>query len=61
MNICILGGGNIGTVLLGDLAARKKYTVNLFTRKPEIWSREMWDKYNESNIDFVFAKNMYIG
>lgn len=31
MNICILGGGNIGTVLLGDLAARKKYTVNLFT------------------------------
>lgn len=41
MNICILGGGNIGTVLLGDLAARKKYTVNLFTRKPEIWSREI--------------------
>lgn len=23
MNICVLGGGNIGTVLLGDLAARK--------------------------------------
>lgn len=29
MNICILGGGNIGTVLLGNLAARKKYIVNV--------------------------------
>ncbi len=27
--------------MLGDLAARKKYTVNLFTRKPEIWSGEI--------------------
>ncbi len=41
MNICILGGGNIGTVLLGDIAARKKYHVTLFTRKPERWSQEI--------------------
>ena len=36
-NICICGGGNLGTVIAGVAAARG-YTVNLLTRHPERWS-----------------------
>ncbi|WP_461810829.1 NAD/NADP octopine/nopaline dehydrogenase family protein [Faecalimonas sp.] len=39
MNICILGGGNIGTVLLADIAAKKQHTVNLYTGRPECWEK----------------------
>lgn len=41
MNICILGGGNIGTVLLGDIGAREEYQVSLFTSKPDAWNKEI--------------------
>lgn len=40
MNVCVVGGGNIGTVLLGDIAFRN-HTVNLLTGKPEKWSYEI--------------------
>lgn len=38
MNICICGGGNLGHVVTGYLAAKKEYDVNLLTRHPERWS-----------------------
>ena len=55
MNICILGGGNIGTVLLGDIGSRKEYQVSLFTRKPESWSHqiEVIDVENRKTINGV--------
>lgn len=40
MEICIVGGGNIGTAMAVDLAA-KNHAVNVFTSKPERWAQEI--------------------
>lgn len=41
MNICICGGGNLGHVVAGFVAAQGKYDVCLLTRQPERWSQEL--------------------
>ena len=41
MKICICGGGNLGHVVAGFVAAQKKYEVCLLTRHPEHWSQEL--------------------
>lgn len=40
-NICICGGGNLGQVIAGYIAAKKDVKVNVLTRKPGCWNREM--------------------
>lgn len=40
MKICIVGGGNVGTVLAGFVASRG-YGVNVLTDHPESWSSEV--------------------
>lgn len=40
-NICICGGGNLGQVIAGYIAAKKDVKVNVLTRKPERWNKEM--------------------
>lgn len=40
-NICICGGGNLGQVIAGYIAAKKAVKVNVLTRKPELWRQEM--------------------
>ena len=40
MRVCVIGGGNIGSVLEGDMAFRG-YEVDLLTGKPESWSHEI--------------------
>ncbi len=40
-NICICGGGNLGQVIAGYIAATKNVKVNVLTRKPERWKPEM--------------------
>jgi hypothetical protein len=37
MNICILGGGNIGTLILGDIGAKTGVSVRLLTSRPDEW------------------------
>ena len=37
MNITVIGGGNIGTVLLGELAKSPENRVSLLTSRPEQW------------------------
>ena len=39
MNICICGGGNLGHVIAGFIAAQGQHGVRLLTRKPELWSQ----------------------
>lgn len=38
MNICILGGGNIGTLLLGELGRKENISVRLLTSRPDDWN-----------------------
>lgn len=38
MNICILGGGNIGTLIIGDIGVRKDISVRLLTSRPDEWN-----------------------
>lgn len=40
MNISVIGGGNIGTLIAGELAS-KKHNITVFTSKPEKWSNQI--------------------
>lgn len=40
-DICICGGGNLGQVISGYIAATKDVKVNVLTRRPERWKREI--------------------
>ena len=51
IKICILGGGNIGTLLLADLS--KNASVRLFTSKPDIWKNEIEVYDSNNNLKYV--------
>lgn len=60
MNIAICGGGNLGHVVTGYLAAKKEYEVSLLTRHPEPWSHTLQiytpeGKTLEGTIDHLSA------
>jgi len=38
MNICICGGGNLGHVVAGFIAAQGKDRINILTNKPQLWN-----------------------
>lgn len=38
MKICIVGGGNLGTAMAADFAA-KNYAVNILTSRPHDWQK----------------------
>ncbi len=39
MKICICGGGNLGHVVAGYLAAKREHEVTMLTNRPEKWSK----------------------
>ena len=41
MNICICGGGNLGHVVGGFIAAKEEYKVSILTNRPEKWSNTL--------------------
>ena len=41
MRICICGGGNLGHVVAGFLAAREDCVVSLLTRRPALWQQQL--------------------
>lgn len=41
LNICIIGGGNIGTLLCAEFAKQKNINVSLLTSKPEKWNNNL--------------------
>lgn len=49
MDITVIGGGNIGTVLLGELSANPKNRVSLLTSRPKKWQRKIEVIYSEQN------------
>ena len=41
MKICICGGGNLGHVVAGFLAAQPTHQVSLLTQHPERWTHHL--------------------
>lgn len=41
IKVCICGGGSLGHVCAGVLASQNDVEVNLYTQKPEQWSRQI--------------------
>ena len=41
MKICICGGGNLGHVVAGYLAASKEHVITMLTSRPEKWSNNI--------------------
>ena len=39
MKICIYGGGNLGHVMAGYLAAKREHEITMLTNRPEKWSK----------------------
>lgn len=40
MNITVIGGGNIGTLMAAE-AANKGHKVTIYTSKPELWQNKI--------------------
>ena len=59
MKICILGGGNIGSLILGDIGLKEGVSVRLLTSRPDEWSHtiEVYDRYGDvkykGNVDVI--------
>ncbi len=41
INICLVGGGNLTHAIAGFLGAKNNVKINILTRKPELWSKEI--------------------
>lgn len=52
MNITVLGGGNIGMSLVGEISRIKGYEVTLYTSKPEKFSKVIDVVDDERNMTF---------
>ncbi|MFR3912684.1 MAG: NAD(P)-binding domain-containing protein, partial [Clostridium paraputrificum] len=48
INICVLGGGNIGTLLIGYLGQNSGVNVSLYTSRTDKWSNKI-DVYDSSD------------
>lgn len=49
INVCILGGGNIGTLLMADLSQNDNISIRLLTTKPNEWNNYI-DVYDSDDI-----------
>lgn len=62
MKICIVGGGNIGTALLCYIKHyHPEHTVNLYTRKPELFASEIKCEEWENNQTYAVVPNEISG
>lgn len=52
MNVTILGGGNIGMCLLGEISRIKGYEVTICASKPEMFGKRIRVVDDEKNITF---------
>lgn len=57
MKIVILGGGNIGSLLIGDLGSNKKNQVYLYTKSSTNWNTDI-SVYNKKN-EFLYKGRLY--
>lgn len=50
MKVCICGGGNLGHVVAGFIAAQGTHEVVILTRHPELWSRDLYIEAPEGTL-----------
>jgi len=53
IKICILGGGNIGTLLLADLSKNPNVTTMLYTSKCKVWKNDIKVLFPNGDLDYV--------
>ena len=53
MKICICGGGNLGHVVAGFVAARTEHEVCLLTRHPERWQKSIVVRRPDSQLPLI--------
>ena len=62
MKICVIGGGNIGTLLIGDIGGKDEFSVRLLTSRPDEWNNiiEVCDEDGSlkhvGNVDIISNK-----
>lgn len=49
LKVCIVGGGNVGSLLLGDIGLKDNVSIRLFTSRPEKWKNIM-EVYTADNV-----------
>ncbi|MFT5872006.1 MAG: opine dehydrogenase [Clostridium sp.] len=52
MNVCILGGGNIGTLLMGDIGRSEDISIRLLTSRPDEWNHIIEVCDNDGTIKY---------
>lgn len=57
MNVTIIGGGNIGTLIAAELS-RKNHIVTVYSSKPEKWHSKI-TVFGETSDDFMFESEIY--
>lgn len=60
MKIAVIGGGNIGTMMAGELSA-KGHDVRLYTSKPQLWSGKVQVLSENDEIMFEGKMNVCSG
>ena len=62
MKICVIGGGNIGTLLIGDIGGKDEFSLRLLTSRPDEWNNiiEVCDEDGSlkhvGNVDIISNK-----
>ena len=58
-NICLCGGGNISHALAGVLS-KQGHSINILTRKPQLWNRKIITNMNNTDKKNTFVSNLNI-
>lgn len=53
MNITVVGGGNIGMCLVGEISRVKGYNVTLYASHPESFSERIKVRDTEKNLEYL--------
>ena len=56
--VCLCGGGTGTHILAGTIGANENFTVNIFTRKQEKWTKEITVQSTSENKEII-GKNKW--
>ena len=56
MKVTILGGGNIGMCLAGEISRNEKYNVTIYASKPEMFLNQITVEDSENGTSYLSGK-----